>query len=111
MDASDSKFTDNKSVLDLDEFGFPVVALANHLLIRQADFGESQEALENNWQTWLQHMPFDAPVARRLADIYKQRMAKLDPGKDAGALQRLTRKLHLADRRARRYAETAFGNN
>ncbi len=77
-------------------------------MIKQADLGESREALEENWQNWLQHLPFDAPVASRLTDIYQQRMTQLDARKDAGAVQRLSRKLRLAESRARRYGFTAF---
>ncbi len=99
---------DKKYILDLDEYGFPVTALANQLLIQQADYGESREALEENWQAWLHHNPFDAPVARRLTDIYRWRIAQLNPKTDAGAIQRLARKLHQTESRAQRYSETAF---
>lgn len=95
-------------MLDLDDFGFPVISLANEMLIRQASYGENREALEEKWEAWLHHHPFDAPVARRLADMYRQRLAQLDPSTDESAIGRLTRKLTKAERRARRYAITAF---
>jgi hypothetical protein len=108
IDASDKLFIDKKYILDLDEFGFPVVTLANRLLVRQADFGESREALEKKWQQWLHYHPFDAPVAGRLAEIYSQHLSRLDPQSDKGTIQRLARKLRLTEARARRYDPAAF---
>jgi chemotaxis regulatin CheY-phosphate phosphatase CheZ len=95
-------------MLDLDDFGFPVVAMANAILVRQESFGENREALEKKWEKWLHNQPFDAPVARRLADLYRQRLAQLDPRTDESAAERLTRKLNKAERRARQYAPSAF---
>jgi hypothetical protein len=95
-------------MLDLDEFGIPVVPMANAILVRHASFGENREALEEKWEAWLHHHPFDAPVARRLADMYRQRLAQLDPHTDESAIGRLTRKLTKAERRALRYATAAF---
>ena len=95
-------------MLDLDDFGFPVVAIANSILIRQGSFGENREALEEKWESWLHNQPFDAPVARRLAEMYRQRLAQLDARSDDGAVARLARKLSKAERRARQYAPTAF---
>jgi len=85
-----------------------VVSLTNHLLLQQAEFGESREALEKNWQTWLHHNPFDAPVAQRLSEIYSRHLSQLDPRSDSGAVQRLERKLRQTEDRARRYAAAAF---
>lgn len=85
-----------------------MISLANQLLIQQADFGESREALEENWQAWLHHNPFDATVARRLADIYRWRLSRLNPETDPGAVQRLKRKIRQTEGRARRYIKTAF---
>jgi hypothetical protein len=99
---------DRKEVLDLDDYGFPVVSLANHLLVQQTDFGESREALEKNWQTWLHHNPFDAPVARRLSELFARHLSQLDPKSDSGEVRRLERKLHQTQDRAKRYAAEAF---
>jgi hypothetical protein len=92
----------------LDDFGFPVVSLTNHLLLQQTEFGENREALEENWQTWLHYNPFDAPVARRLSELYRQQIGRLDPQSDAGTVRRLERKLLQTEARARRYATAVF---
>lgn len=99
---------DRKEVLDLDDYGFPVVSLANHLLVQQTDFGESREALEKNWQTWLHHNPFDAPVARRLSELFARHLSQLDPKSDSSEVRRLERKLRQTQDRAKRYAAAAF---
>lgn len=104
----DKQFIDKKNILDLDEFGFPVVAMANELLVRQEAYGENREALEEKWEAWLDHHPFDAEVARRLADMYRQRLEQLDPHSDKSTFGRLARKLTKAERRARRYATAVF---
>lgn len=101
-------FIDKKYILDLDEFGFPVATLANRLLVRQADLGESREALEKKWQQWLHHHPLDAPVGSRLAEIYRQHLSQLNPQSDKATIQRLTRKLRLTEARAQRYGQSAF---
>jgi hypothetical protein len=77
--------------------------MTNHLLARQAEYGESREALEKSWQKWLHHDPFNAPVASRLADIYREHMQRLDPTSDASALQQLERKRRRTEDRAGRY--------
>jgi hypothetical protein len=105
---AERQFIDKKNILDLDEFGIPVVSTANAILVRQESFGENREALEEKWEAWLHRHPFDAPVARRLAEMYRQRLARLDPRTDESAIDRLTRKLTKAERRARRYATAAF---
>jgi hypothetical protein len=92
----------------LDDFGFPVVSLTNQILVQQAEFGESREELEKNWQRWLHHNPFDAPVAQRLSEIYSRHLSQLDPQSDSGAVQRLRRKLRQTEGRARRYTAAAF---
>lgn len=108
IQVAERQFIDRKKMLDLDDFGFPVVAMANTILIRQGSFGENREALEEKWETWLHDQPFDAPVAQCLAEMYRQRLAQLDPHADESAVARLTRKLVKAERRARQYAATAF---
>jgi hypothetical protein len=84
------------------------VSTANRILLQQAEFGESREALEENWQKWLHHNPFDAPVAQRLSELYRRHLSQLDPLSDSGAVQRLERKLRQTENRASRYAEDAF---
>lgn len=79
------------------------MAVANHLLVGQQDYGESHEELEKNWEIWTHHIPFDAPVAEALAKMYAQRLEKLDRKKDAAVYQRIERKLTLARKRAARY--------
>jgi hypothetical protein len=103
--AGRNPFIDRKESIDLDDFGFPVISLANRLLIQQADFGESRESLEKSWQKWLNHEPFDAPVARRLAEIYRQDLARIDAKTDSNAVQRLERKLRRTEARAQRYGK------
>ncbi len=85
-----------------------MVSLANRILLQQDEFGESREALEENWQTWIHHNPFDAPVARRLSELYRRHLGQLDPQSDSGAVQRLERKLRQTEERAGRYAAAAF---
>jgi hypothetical protein len=82
--------------------------MANRILLKQAEYGESNEALEKNWQKWLHHIPFDAPVARRLSELYSRHLGRLNPTSDAGAVQRLKRKLRQTENRAKRYAIEAF---
>ncbi len=82
--------------------------MANQILLQQKSFGESREALEENWKTWLHHNPFDAPVAERLAGLYRRHIGQLDPRSESGAVQRLERKLQQTENRARRYAAEAF---
>jgi hypothetical protein len=78
------------------------------MLLRRADFGESREDLTESWETWLHHIPFDAAVARALLSLYEKRADQLDAGQDAGARQRLERKLQLTRSRAERYDKAAF---
>lgn len=92
----------------MDDFGIPVVSTANRILLQQDELGESREALEVNWQRWLHHNPFDAPVAQRLGELYTRHLNQLDPQSDSGAVQRLKRKLRQTEGRARRYASAAF---
>jgi hypothetical protein len=104
----DKSFIDKKYILAMDNLGFPVTALTNNLLIRQKEFGENREELEEHWQDWVHHTPCDAPVAQRLTNLYEADKAKLDPQQDAAAIRRLSRKLHLVQGRAQRYSPAAF---
>lgn len=72
------------------------------------DFGESAEDLAESWETWLHHIPFDAEVARALLALHQQRAAHLEASQNAGARQRLERKLQLIRERAARYDRAAF---
>jgi hypothetical protein len=84
------------------------MALANDILVGMDDYGESLESLEEDWDTWLHHIPFDADVARALGELHERRLAKLDPKKDAGDYERLERKLRLTQARAERYDINRF---
>jgi hypothetical protein len=101
----------SKEEMTLDNYGFPEVAVANRILIEKDDYGESREALEEKWERWVHHIPFDAPVAEALAKLYAQRLEKLHPKDDAAVYQRLERKLKLIRSRAARYDIAAFSNN
>lgn len=79
------------------------MAVANSILVGSADYGESLEDLEGDWETWLHHIPFDAGVARALSKVYERHLANLDRKKDAADRERLERKLALARARAERY--------
>ncbi len=108
MYGGDGFFSDSKTTLGLDPYGYPGVAVANHALLKSDDYGESLEDLTDEWEVWLHHMPFDARVAEALVRLYEKRLGPLDPQKDAAALQRLERKLQLARGRAERYNPRAF---
>ena len=84
------------------------MAVANRILINKDQYGESGENLEENWEKWIHHIPFDSSVARRLVKLYAKRLENLDEKKDAGAYQRLQRKLNLAESRADRYSVASF---
>jgi hypothetical protein len=96
-------------VPDTNSLAFvPGVSVANHSLLQRDDFGESLENLTEGWETWLHHIPFDSEVARALLALHQKRAAQLDASQDAGARQRLERKLQLARSRATRYDRAAF---
>jgi hypothetical protein len=92
----------------MDEYGFPEIAVANRVLINEDDYGESREELEANWEKWVHHIPFDAPVAKALAKLYERGLEKIDREKDAAVYQRLQRKLKLVRSRAARYSIESF---
>ncbi len=72
------------------------------------NYGESREEIEESWEKWIHHIPFDSPVSRTLAKLYNQRLEKLNQEENAAAYQRLTRKLDLVQRRADRYTIDMF---
>ena len=96
-------FHDSKGKLYLDKFGFPEMAVADLILLELENYGESREDIEDSWEKWIHHIPFDAPVARALAELYHQRLDKLNREQNAADYQRLKRKLDLVQRRAARY--------
>ncbi|NIO06964.1 MAG: hypothetical protein GTO40_02830 [Deltaproteobacteria bacterium] len=85
------------------------MAIANGILTQREDYGESREDLEKEWEKWVHHLPFDAPVAEALAKLYERRLERLDREEDAGPYQRLERKLRLVKSRAHRYRTDPFG--
>ena len=85
-----------------------MAAIANRILLRREDYGESKEDLEENWAKWIHHIPFDAPVARTLAKLYEGRLDRLHKEKDAAEYHRLERKLRLVRNRASRYKPLSF---
>jgi hypothetical protein len=85
-----------------------VAAIANRILVRREDYGESKEDLEREWAKWIHHIPFDAPVARTLARLYQGRLDRLHKETDAAEYHRLERKLRLARNRASRYEPLSF---
>lgn len=101
-------FNDAKPTKYLDAYGFPGAAVANRILVDLHDFGESRETLENNWEVWIHHIPYDAPVARALERLLRERLARLDKKKNPAAHQRLERKLDLVTKRALRYDMERF---
>lgn len=95
----------------LDKFGFPELAVANSILLNLDNYGESREDLEESWEKWIHHIPFDSPVSRTLAKLHNQRLEKLNREKNATAYQRLKRKLDLVQSRADRYNIDRFAKN
>lgn len=79
------------------------MAVANSILLNLDNYGESREEIEESWEKWIHHIPFDSPVSRALAKLYNQRLGKLNREKNAAAYQRLKRKLDLVQHRADRY--------
>jgi hypothetical protein len=87
----------------LDKFGFPELAVANMILLNFDNYGESLEDIEESWGKWIHHIPFDSPVSKALAKLYRRRLGKLNQEKNAADYQRLKRKLDLVRHRADRY--------
>jgi len=87
----------------LDKFGFPELAVANLILLNSDNYGESREEIEESWEKWIHHIPFDSPISRALTKLHNQRLEKLNQEKNAAAYQRLKRKLDLVQGRAERY--------
>jgi len=79
------------------------MAVANSILLNLDNYGESREKIEESWEEWIHHIPFDAPVAQALATLYSQRLEKINQAQNAADYQRLKRKLDLVQRRAARY--------
>jgi hypothetical protein len=79
------------------------MAVANSILLKLENFGESREDIEESWEKWIHHIPYDAPVARALARLYNQQLEKLNREQNAADYQRLKRKLDLVQHRADRY--------
>ena len=104
MDSDDKEFFyDSKGIRNLDEFGFPEIAVANRILLGIDNYGESTEDLEKSWGKWVHHIPFDSPVSRALIKLYTKRLGKMDKEENTAEYQRLQRKLDLVQRRAERY--------
>ena len=97
--------------MSLDNYGFPEIAVANHILVNMENYGESREDLEKYWEKWIHHNPFDADVANALAKLLKQRLAKLGKKNKLAAYQQLERKFKLVQSRADRYDINAFGKS
>ena len=97
--------------MSLDNYGFPEIAVANHILVNMENYGESREDLEKYWEKWIHHNPFDADVANALAKLLKQRLTKLGKKKKLAAYQQLERKFKLVQSRADRYDINAFGKS
>ena len=87
----------------LDNYGFPDMALANDILVRMDDLGESRDDLEKSWWKWSHHNPFDAQVSAALLKLYRSRLVKINKKDSAAAYQRLERKIKLLQKRTRRY--------
>ena len=95
----------------LDNYGFPDIALANDILVRMDDLGESRDDLEKSWWKWSHHNPFDAPVSAALLKLYKSKLAKINKNNSAAAYQRLERKINLLQNRATRYKISTFSQS
>lgn len=89
--------------MGLDQYGFPVIAISNAILVDQEKYADSTKDLEEAWQEWLSYYPFDAPVAARLSALMQERLARTDREKDGALRQILERKLELVSLRAERY--------
>ena len=86
-----------------DKYGFPDFSIANRMFLKMRDYGESREKLEENWEKWIHHVPFDQPVAEAVAGLLEKRIKKLDKNKDADDYQIIERHLSLVRKRADRY--------
>ena len=92
----------------LDNYGFPDIALANKILVRMDELGESRDDLEKSWWKWSHHNPFDAQVSGALLKLYRYRLAKINKKNSAAAYQRLERKIKLLQKRTTRYKISTF---
>lgn len=89
--------------MGLDDYGFPARSVANRILAQTKNLGESEEALSPIWEIWVHYMPFDAPVAKALSQIYTREIQGMDKKTDERERDRLSIKLRLAEKRAERY--------
>lgn len=89
--------------MGLDQYGFPVIAVSNTILVEQDKYADSAKDLEEAWLEWLSYYPFDGPVAARLSALMRERLARTDREKDGARRQVLERKLELVSLRAERY--------
>lgn len=94
--------------MGLDSFGYPAVTIANTVLAKLESFGDSTEELEESWFDWLQHNPFDMVVAAKLEQLLIKKLELFDPDTDAGAVERVERKLQLIRQRLQRYQPEDF---
>lgn len=104
------KFLDNKTVMGLDNFGYPATHMANSVLTELEDLGDDTKKLESSWFDWLHYNPFDTRVASRLAELYQKRLTTLDEKRDADRVQQLQKKLKLTNNRIKRYHDLHFAN-
>jgi len=95
-------------MMGLDEYGFPVTMIANAILLGQDEYGDSAKELEEAWLQWNHYNPFDAPVAGRLASLFRARLSRLDRENDGERRKILERKLQLVAGRAERYGIENF---
>ena len=91
--------------MGLDKYGYPATYIANEILFDLNDFGADAKKLESSWYDWLQYNPFDYRVAEKLTVLLEERVAKLDPKKDAGLIHQLEKKITLTKKRALRYGD------
>jgi len=84
------------------------MAAADSKLLNLDHYGESREEIEESWEKWIHHIPFDSPVSGALAERFNQRLEKPNPEKNAAVHQRLKRKRDLARNRADRYNSDVF---
>jgi MFS family permease len=101
--SNDNHFFDEKQTMDLDDYGFPQMAVANSILAQKTDLGENKEDLEKLWEQWSHYLPFDTEVNTALARIMENRLSKVNREKDPALFQKLENKLRLIKGRAARY--------
>jgi hypothetical protein len=95
-------------IMGLDRYGYPATHMANTLLANMDTHGDATRQLESTWFEWLNYHPFDTLVAKRLATLYRNRIASMDTSRDAHLIQKLKRKLELTENRSARYAIEHF---